>query len=169
MPTIDRKRLSENLNIDFDDKMCDSKFETIENDAKDISIKKGSSEDLLRDNIDRANRILDSVELELSSGNISPRMFEVAGLLINAVSTAVAQLNISEFNKSGLLLKERMIELNRMKIEAEVRDGKIKSITNQQNIIVTDRETILKMLDEPTKELPPERLICTNQEDVIDA
>lgn len=111
---------------------------------------------MLKHNIDRANRILDICEEEMSRGNYANRTVEVAGQLINAVTSAVSQIMGDGYKQEeirqkdeALKLKEREIELKRT-IKQAKEGGEGDSITNN-NIIVTDRETIMDMIKNPNK------------------
>lgn len=145
MSVLNRKNLAEELNMDF------SETEVYTDTQDDVQLDLYSpTEEIIRNNIARANRILDRVEFEIDNGNFQPRLVEVAGQLINAVSTAVANLNLNIYNSQYLQLKNRMVSLK--EVEIRMKEGTLNKPTNQ-NIIVTDRETILKMLENKDKKL----------------
>ena len=93
------------------------------------------------------NNILDKVEEELSVGNFSARLVEVAGQLINSITQGTKTiLDNTNYNKyldikKGLaLLKKREVDIKAMKLD------KPKS----QNLIVASREDVLKALEGKT-------------------
>lgn len=145
MSLLNRRGLSEELNMNFSETEV---YTDVQDDIESDLV--SPTEEILRNNIARANRILDRVEFEMANGNFQPRLVEVAGQLINAVSTAVANLNTTEYNFQHLQLKNRMVSLK--EAEVKIKQGTANRPTNQ-NIIVTDRETILRMLENKDKKL----------------
>lgn len=138
MPSLNRKNISDELGIDF---VENNVYMNCENE---LEYDNSSTEEILRKNISRANRILDRVEFEMNNGNFQARLVEVAGQLINSVSTAVANLNLTEYNLQYLELRNRIVSLKEFEVKLKERNNS--GVTNQ-NIIVTDRETILRMLE----------------------
>lgn len=113
-----------------------------------VSLTKSLSDDpidSLKDNVDRANDILDMVESELESGNFSARLAEVAGQLINSVTNASKEIISSINYQKYLQIRESLVELKRIEIENKNKQSKIPS---SQNIIITDRESVLRFLEE---------------------
>jgi len=100
------------------------------------------TDEILKSNIDRANRILDNVETIMCDG-VDARMVEVAGQLINAVTNAATQIMGDFHNITNLQLKRDALELKNRELEMKMDLGK--KPTNQ-NLIVTDRESLLKIL-----------------------
>lgn len=132
MPELNKGKLSEVFDIE----------EEINNVVS--SLENSSDPDIiLKDNIDRANRILDRLEIEMNTGNFSARMSEVAGQLINAVTNASSQILTDKYNMSYLQLRRSIVKLKEaeMRLKIQPRGG----ILNQ-NIIVTDRESLLEFL-----------------------
>jgi hypothetical protein len=99
---------------------------------------------LVAQNISKANALLDYIIYEINNGNFSPRMAEVASMLINAINGSTTQLYTKSFNIATLQLKEKALQLKERQIGILEKTGGVKN----QNIIVTDRETILRMLHE---------------------
>lgn len=98
----------------------------------------------IRENIERANSILDLVEEELRGGNFSARLVEVAAGLINAVTAAGKELITDDNYKIYLQTKFRVIELNKEKLEWMKNK---KAQPSNQNLIVASREDVLKLLN----------------------
>lgn len=145
MPELDRENLENEFGLTTED---DNTEQTEPEGPDPFEVEfnnENSTEQLLRDNIDRANGLLDTIEDEMNRGNFSARMAEVAGQLINSVSTSVKEIQQGQYGKSFLLLKARMTELK--KYEIEMRATKGKQPTNQ-NLIVADREAVLKLLED---------------------
>jgi hypothetical protein len=99
---------------------------------------------ILKDNIDRANDILDKVQDEVEGSNFSARLVEVAGQLINSITTSTKTiLDNDNYNKyldikKGLaLLKKREVDIKALKIDRP----------KSQNLIVASREDVLKLLE----------------------
>ena len=132
-----------NLQDEFD-------MKPLEDEVKDISTKLADDPiDALKDNIDRANDILDILEREMRSGNLSARMAEVSGQLINSVTNASKEI-MSGINYSKYLkIREKMVTLKEMEIQIKERQLKKPS---SQNIIVTDRESVLRLLEDRSNE-----------------
>lgn len=104
----------------------------------------------IKDNIERANEILDTILSEINGGNMEPRMFEVAGQLVNSVTAAAKELMSDENYKRYLQLREEMVKLKKIEIDKKFNRGP--NVTNQ-NLIITNREDLLKIIGSP-KQLP---------------
>jgi len=107
-------------------------------------------DEALKENIDRANRILDRVEEELESGNFTARMVEVAGNILNTVTNSSKELITNINYKKYLQIREHMVQYKYDELEAK--QSKFRSPTSQ-NIIVSNREDIMKLINGETKEI----------------
>lgn len=107
-------------------------------------------EEALKENIDRANRILDRVEQELESGNFTARMVEVAGNILNTVTNSSKELITNINYKKYLQIRDAMVKYKYDELEAK--QSKFRSPTSQ-NIIVSNREDIMKLINGETKEI----------------
>jgi len=136
MSELNREGLAEEFNI-----------EKAENQPLDVSIyEEGEDPDsIIKDNIDRANRILDQVEDELANGNFSARLVEVASKTMDTITNAVSQIQSTVYNDSYLQIKNRMLELKESEHIYKIKNLKKPNI-GSQNIIFTDRESVLKAL-----------------------
>ena len=127
----------------------------IEEIISDISLDKDPDNILLR-NIERATALLDETETQISSGNFSSRLLEVSSQLIDSVTKAAAEIRSSQQQELYLRLRDEMLQLNKVKMVLEAKKGLNKSEKkdggNKREIIVTDRETILKMLEDKENE-----------------
>ena len=141
MPKINDEKISEHLNIDA------VEAEVVEIlDNLDINTVRKSPDLVLSDNIERANRILDIMEVEaIESRKISARKAEVMAAMINAVTNAATSIISDDYNKEYLQIRRDVILLK----EKEMRIRDIGAGTpGTQQLVVTDRETILKVLKE---------------------
>jgi len=142
MPELDRQNLDEEFNLPDQEQEGPDEFE-VEFE------KENSTEQLLRDNIERANGILDQVEEEMGNGNFSARLVEVAGQILNTITNSIKEIQTKENNQAVLLLKARMVEMKRY--ELTLKEKTINKPTNQ-NLIIANREDVLKLIEENKKE-----------------
>lgn len=122
---------------------------------------------ILKGNIQKANQLLDKIQSEMLGGNFTARMVEVAGNIINAITTASQQI-ISKKNYEGYLeIKQELNKLKEREVIIKEKSGvKGGNIQNQQNIIVSSREDLLKIMegDKPKQIEQPMKQITPNQE-----
>jgi hypothetical protein len=107
-------------------------------------------EEVLKENIDRANRILDRVEQELESGNFTARMVEVAGAILNTVTNSSKEIMANINYKKYLQIRDSMVKYKYDELESK--KAKFRSPTSQ-NIIVSNREDIMKLLNGELKQI----------------
>jgi hypothetical protein len=107
-------------------------------------------EEVLKENIERANRILDRVEQELESGNFTARMVEVAGNILNTVTNSSKEILANINYKKYLQIRQSMVQYKYDELEAK--QTKFRS-PNSQNIIVSNREDIMKLISGEVKEI----------------
>lgn len=117
---------------------------------------------ILKINIKRANRILDYIQMEMLAGNFTARMVEVAGAIINGVTAASKEIITKENYEKYIDIRKELNDLKER--EVVVKEQKLvkgSGVKNQQNIILTSREDLLKLMnkDEPipvgeTKKIP---------------
>ena len=108
----------------------------------------------LRDNIERANEILDKVQDEIEHGNFSARLVEVAGQLINAITIASKEILTKEHQDKNLGLKKELFLLKKREVEIRALSS---NRPKNQNLIVASREDVLKLLkDGEQPEVPTE-------------
>lgn len=91
-PHINMKSLENELNLSQDQKNklqeVEEMRETLKEEEKKVKEKREDPDDILYNNIQRANNLLDDIQRSISNGNNEPRMFEVASQLINAITSA---------------------------------------------------------------------------------
>ena len=136
---LDRKGLSEEFDIEY-----------IKAENKKLEKQTKNAEESLEENIERANRILELVENELNEGNFSARLVEVAGQIMNTVTNTNKEMLTNINYKTYLQIREKLIQYKYD--ELEMKQNKIKQPTNQ-NIILSNREDILKILGGDNKQI----------------
>jgi len=126
-------------------------MEDLERDVDRLTLVSDTDpEEVLKENINRANRILDRVEDELERGNFTARMVEVAGNILNTVTNSSKEL-LSNINyKKYLQIREAMVKYKYDELEAKQRKFHSPS---SQNIIVSSREDIMKLLTGEEKKI----------------
>ena len=155
MPELDRQGLETEFNLNepepielepvYDENISEpDQFELEwENETEDAVI--------LRKNIERANEILDRLQEEMINGNFSARMVEVAGNIINSITSASKVLmddtNYNKYidiRKSLALLKKREVEIKELK-------GRHPRTNN--NLIIASREDVLRLINDKQNKL----------------
>jgi len=136
---IDRRGLSEVFDIEY-----------IRAENKKLKVQSKNAEESLEENVERANRILEMVEGELNEGNFSARMVEVAGQIMNTITNANKEIITSINYKTYLQIREKLLQYKYD--ELKTKENIKKSLPNQ-NIIVTTREDVLKILNQDKKQI----------------
>ena len=145
MPTLDRQGLEDEFNMATE--VLEPEIVEDEADPFELEWEEDNSDgNVLRRNIIRANTVLDKVTEELTTkGNFSARLVEVAGQIINTISTAskvlIDDTNYNKYldiRKALALLKKREVEIKAIKSDRPI----------NQNLIVASREDVLKLLRE---------------------
>lgn len=105
--------------------------------------------DALKKNIHNANQLLEKIQHEMNNGNFSARLAEVAGTIINSVTQSSKEIlsdkNYGEYmevRRALVLLKEKEIQIKEQRM--------VRGPTNQTNVLVTNREDLLKVLQHKT-------------------
>lgn len=110
---------------------------------------------VLRLNIERAERLLDRIEQE-SDTRFSPRLMEVAANLINTITTATNSIIQNQVSLDTTNQKQEFLDLKKLEFDLKKQKESTKKIPpgnyKQQNIYLSDRETILKMMKEKREE-----------------
>lgn len=101
-------------------------------------------EQILQTNVVKANVILDRVIEEMANGNFSARMAEVAAKAVDSVTNIATTMGNLTNQYSDLQLKLDMIQYKKKLMENQ--GSKITQQIGQQNILVSNREDLLKML-----------------------
>ena len=139
MPDLDRENLADEFGMDFRLNPDDSIPQTNDVDVNNPT-------DIMEKNISKANQILDQILSEMGSGGFSARLVEVASYMVANINSAVEIINKKNTQNCDLLLKEKMLELKEKETLVKLKILDKNTGVRNQNIIVTDRETILRML-----------------------
>jgi len=152
----------------FQDAPQDKQLQKIQQMKTDIqeSIKnKEDNEDpdnILYKNIDRANKFLDILENEVTKEdpnektkekkNIA-RLFEVSAQLINAITTATSSIAGSHKDEMEYEYKLQLLEIKNkeLEIKSAIQGGGSQGNTTN-NLIISDRESIIDMIQGKKKE-----------------
>ena len=161
MSELNRDNLAEEFDIENEEIEIET-FKEILDKAKELE----DPNNVLSSAIEKAGRFLDMIERESVNGNFSARMMEVAANLINVITTtanSIATINSTWFNDElkqvrsqqkwkELDQKDKELELKKMYYQNQLGDGNPNGTTNN-NVIVTDRESVLKFLKNEQKEI----------------
>ena len=109
---------------------------------------------VLSNNIGKANAILDRVIEEINRSGMSPRLGEVASQILTTINQSVQQIYSRNIDLGNLQLKNKMVELKEREVKIkEYMSNKIIPNTVNNNLIISDRETVLKLLKENKSQL----------------
>jgi len=153
MPLLDRQNLEEEFNIN-DEQPVEPEIVDDHDEFEAEWERENDPRTIIADNIERANEILDKVQEEIQRGNFTARLVEVAGNLINSVTAASKELISDENYRRYLHLRDKLVKLKKVEVEWKV-SGKSNKITNQ-NLILANREDILKIMGKKDELPAPE-------------
>lgn len=117
-------------------------------ELQDLQDELPDADQILVDNIARANRLLDKVEDEMERGSFKASMIEAAGRLIETVTSAANSITGIGYNAEVIRQKDR--DLDRKERELLVK-GLVKGADNvniTNNNLVMNREELLKMIND---------------------
>lgn len=119
--------------------------------------------EILKSNIKNANTILSKITYEMNRGNFSARLTEVASTILNSITAATKEI-ISGDNYQGYLsVRKELVKLKEREVELKENKG---SRPTNQNIIVTSREDLLKLMEQKKIENKPQTRKENNNERV---
>jgi len=155
VPTLNRQNLEEQFDIPAEPEVVEPEIVDEGPDPFELEWEEETSDiTALRNNIERANEILDMVKEEMESGNFSARLVEVAGQIINSITAASSKLidnaNYNKYldiRKKLALLKEKEVQIKSYKIDRP----------KNQNLIIASREDVLKLLESRGNESDSEK------------
>ena len=134
--TLDLENLMDEFNIEHDTEQFRI---DVEKCIENTNIE--DPDTIVTENLGKANAILDRVITEMNNGGFSARLAEVSSQIMGVISTMTGQVYKKKLDLENLQMKRLMLELKMKSLQ-------IKDKTINQNIIITDRETILKFLNE---------------------
>jgi len=150
-PQLDMNSLNYEFNIDIVSNNIDKQIEEVKNLKEELTNLEDNivdSDQILIDNIERANRILDKIEVDINNGNSSARLIEVVGQLINAVTSAATSITGISYNQQVIDTKNRALDIKEKEIAVK---GIVKNADNVNittNNLVMSREELLKLINE---------------------
>jgi len=111
-------------------------------------------DEIIYKNIERANRLLDLAEKALDAAGIDNRLLEVSGQLINSITAASGGISGNSYNQEVLAQKARELEFKerQLTIKNAIKGNTGNTIQTQNNIIVSTREDIMKMIADSENE-----------------
>jgi len=150
MVELDRATLAEEFGLDPELFQFNPDNSEINSESADLRFDR-TTEKILRDNIERAETLMSKIEHEIDHGNFTARMVEAASLVINGITSTVKEIQTKEYNEKYMKLREKLANLKHYEIEVKRIKNERKQQPTNQNIIITDRETLLKSLSEQKK------------------
>ncbi len=145
-PTLDRQNLEDEFNIIEPDIVEDAAEPEGPDDFELEWEKDTANAETIKKNIERANVILDQVAEELTTGNFTARLVEVAGNIINSITTA-SKVLIDDTNYNKYLdIRKSLAFLKKREVEFKLLAGPRQP--SQQNLIVASREDVLKLIED---------------------
>lgn len=148
-PQLNVSMLDKEFNVDVQTSDFSDQIEEIQEMRKELSDIESDLPDvdqIIYDNIDRANRFLDKIEENMTRGDLSARLLEVTGQLINAVTAAATSITGIGYNQQIIDNKNRALDIKEKEasVKAALSGAKEVSITN--NNLTMSREELLKMI-----------------------
>ncbi len=112
----------------------------------DFPEKPQTPDQILHANVVKANHILDRIISDIEGGAMSARMAEVAAKTVDSITNIATSMGNINFQYQDLQNKLSMIKLKEKQLE--IQQGKVTNINKigSQNIIVSNREDLLKLL-----------------------
>ena len=131
-----------------------SEVSEMRKELKEIEDSMPDVDQIILDNIDRANRFLDNIEEQIMKGNGSATMMESCATLINAVTQAATSItgisynnDVLEIRRGELALRERKVSIDAMKGNQPIIPSTVQGDVNITNQTITmTREELLKEL-----------------------
>jgi hypothetical protein len=136
---VDFDQLAEEFNLPKDFSEDIVPLEATETVPADIS----NPDAILSVNIGKANAILDHVMREIDAGNFSARHVEVAGQILSVINQSTSQLYQNKFELANIRIRAETLKLKARQLDMLEKSGGV----SNQNIIVTDRESIMRIIN----------------------
>lgn len=152
MSELNLDALAEEFNIDICDLDNQIPFDNEQQEVQsepeivEEKIDINDTDAILQNNLNKSNHILNSLIRQIANGeDNTPRMYEVAALLLSQITT-IANSKVTKENLiDTLILKKEDINLKRRIFEVKEKQLPGSSTVNN-NIICTDRESLIKLL-----------------------
>ena len=119
---------------------------------------------ILQSNIERASAMLDRLEEAIDNGEGMgkggiARLMEVAAKLIDSITTASSTMMSMTFNAQDVEYKEKVLSLKELEVQAKIAGQSPKALAQnmtQNNIVLTDRNSLLDLLSKGETPIPIE-------------
>jgi len=147
---------SDKLNSIFDIDMnlsgnVENQLESIKNMRKELlEIQEDvpDADQIIHDNIKRANTVLDIIEMDIKNGNRSARLVEVYTQLINAITNAATSITGISYNQQMIEYKNRSLDIKEKELLVKSAIKGADNVNITTNNLVMNREDLLKMLED---------------------
>lgn len=150
-PQLNTQSLNKEFNIDIQTgEIFDKQIQDVNSMRKELSELKldmPDSDQIIFENIERANRILDKIETNIRNGEMSARLLEVAGQLINAVTSAATSITGISYNQQVIDTKNRALDIKEKEVAVKGIVKNADTVNIQNNQLLMTREELLKMID----------------------
>jgi hypothetical protein len=147
------------LNKDVLDNVFDIDTNIKEQDVNELVVREEKTDrkkpdDIIYDNINKANQLLDTILNNVSqqvneNGQLNARLMEVAGQLIDKITSAATSITSADIDYADIQLKQQNLLTKQKELDWKInKDGTISTRSNspERQVIITDRESILQMM-----------------------
>ena len=146
------------LNKDVLDNVFDIDTNIKEQDVNELVVREKTDrkkpDDIIYENIDKANQLLDTILNNVSqqvneNGQLNARLMEVAGQLIDKITSAATSITSADIDYADIQLKQQNLLTKQKELDWKInKDGTISTRSNspERQVIITDRESILQMM-----------------------
>jgi hypothetical protein len=146
------------LNKDVLDNVFDIDNSIKEQDVNELVVREKTDrkkpDDIIYENIDKANQLLDTILNNVSqqvneNGQLNARLMEVAGQLIDKITSAATSITSADIDYADIQLKQQNLLTKQKELDWKInKDGTISTRSNspERQVIITDRESILQMM-----------------------
>ncbi len=151
-PQINFNSLDDAFNIDNSIDTQIEEVKSMKQELKKLEDDLPDADQIILDNIERANEILDKVQTAIINGDTSARLIEVAAQLINAVTSAATAITGIGYNQQVIDNKNRALDIKEKEIGVKMAMGQVPAGTKEVNItnnnLMMNREDLLKLMNE---------------------
>jgi len=106
------------------------------------------ADQIIVENIARANRILDRVESTIGTGAFTATMIEAAAKLIESVTSAANSITGMSFNAEVIRQKDRDLDRKEKELAVKSLVKGAENVTINNNQLIMNREDLLKLIGE---------------------
>ena len=151
-PQVNIDKLNSIFDIDMNlNGNIENQLESIKNMRKELlNIQEDvpDADQIIHDNIKRANAILDIIETDIKKGDRSARLIEVYTQLINAITNAATSITGISYNQQMIEYKNRSLDIKEKELMVKSAIKGADNVNITTNNLVMNREELLKMLED---------------------